>query len=103
VKNLFNILLLSFVLNFFFSETLILCAKSCKSNFTQLVDMSETADDSADNEEQKEDSGKEQTMLSDFSFDILALRSFMQAKYRVLKTPQLNAIFQEVAGQPPQA
>ncbi len=65
--------------------------------------MSETADDSADSEEQKEDSGKEQTLLSGFSFDILALRSFIQTKYRVLKTPRLNFIFEEVAGQPPQA
>ncbi len=63
----------------------------------------DAADDSADNEEQKEDNGKEQTLLSGFSFEALALRSFIQTKYRVLETPRLNSIFEEVAGQPPQA
>jgi hypothetical protein len=65
--------------------------------------MSETTDDSADNEEQKEDNGKEQTLLSDFSFDILALRCYIQNNHPVLKTPGLHSIFEEVAGQPPQA
>ncbi|HXU27974.1 MAG TPA: hypothetical protein VN698_12155 [Bacteroidia bacterium] len=107
MKKIFNILLLSFVIQFFFSETIILFAKSYKNNITQQVDMTEKADDAddtTDNEEQKEDSGKEQTLFSNLSFqEFLSLRSFIQTKYRVLQTPRLNSIFEEVAGQPPQA
>jgi hypothetical protein len=96
--------LLSFVLHFFFSETLILCVKSCKINYTQSIDLSGDTDDSNDNEEQKEDSGKEQTLFSDFSFqELLMLRSYTKNKYHIFKTPPLNAPFQEVAGQPPQS
>jgi len=66
--------------------------------------MSEDAtDDNADNEEQKEGNGNEQTLHSDFSFGVLALESFIQTKYRGLETPRLNSVFEEVAGQPPQA
>jgi|GEM_PF-5994683 len=62
------------------------------------------ADDNTDNEEQKEDSGKERVLFSDFSFhDMLMLRSYTENKYRVLDTQKINEPFAEVAGQPPQA
>ena len=87
MKKLFSILLLSFVIQFFFAETIIVFAKSCKNNITQAVDIDETtddADDSPDNEEQKEDSGKEQTLFFNLSFhEFLALRPYIQNKDRV--------------------